>query len=70
MKMTEIVFSSYPCVTHATHWYMWFWFSEKIPSALSEKEITFRLEFDVTSRLRYLGAWFMIPPRTLKIESS
>ena len=44
--------------------------SEKLPEADTNKEITFRLEFDITSRLRWLGIWFMIPPKSLKIEST
>jgi len=70
LKITTIVFTSYPCSSHTTRWYWWFWFSEKIPYDLQQKEITFRLEFETTSRLRYIGMWFMIPPREMKLETS
>ena len=70
VKMVALIFSSYPCSTHTTRFHWWFWFSEKIPHDIQLKEITFRLEFETTSRLRYIGVLFMIPPREIKLESS
>jgi hypothetical protein len=69
-KITVIIFSSYPCSTHTTRWWWWFWFSEKIPYEVQQKEMSFRMEFDTVSRLRFIAVLFMIPPREVKMESS
>ena len=57
-----ILFASYPCSTHTSGWMWWYWLSERIPSEKQMKEITFRLEFDTTKRLRYLAILFMTAP--------
>ena len=69
--VTEIGFNSYPCSTHTSGWSVWWnWMSERIPIEEQMKEITFRLEYDTTRRLRNLQVVFRTPPKAVRIEST
>jgi len=69
--VTEIGFNSYPCSTHTSGWSVWWsWMSERIPIEEQMKEITFRLEYDTTRRLRNLQVVFRTPPKAVRVEST
>jgi len=71
MNLLINIFTSYPCSLRTTTWFWWFWLSEKLPDGLKEmKEFSFRLEFETTSRIRFIQVLFMIPPFEVKLESS
>ena len=57
-----LLWVGYPCPTHNSGFFWWFWMSEKIPNDKSQKEITFRWQFDDLRRVKYLFVTFMTTP--------
>ena len=69
-QVNVILFASYPCSTHTSGWMWWYWLSERIPVDHQMKEVTFRLEFETTKRVRFLSVLFLTAPQSVRIEST
>ena len=62
-RVTVLLFASYPCPSHNSGWFWWYWMSEKIPDNKRQKEITFRWEMDDLRRVKYWFVTFMTTPK-------